>query len=603
MSHRSHALTKCLFALLLLLPWSGRAPASRVEDLLDRADSVRTTDPKAFADVLGQLELLRPEATAAQMRRLRLLGAYQKALGGRYDEAILDAVALFEQATEPEIRFRAALLVANTAAVTRDFVLGLRYLERALDLQDSVRDTETKHFGFGVAAILYNQYGQYELSRHYAERLLAARTTGRTRCVAHLVQVEALQGLGERVDPTRAIQPAIDVCLAQKEPIASNLLRTFIAREWAADGRLRDAIALLERHLPEAEATGYARLIAEVRGLLAQYYLELGEVMQAEVHAQAVQKLDASAPNGLPKVTAHRVLYEAALQRGNLGAALRQYRMYADAEKAQLDEVKAREYAFQLSRHEIRQKNQSIELLSNQNQLLRLQQDLAQRSAWNFRLAFALLAVLAASLAYWVWRARSTHRSLRQLAETDGLTGLFNRRHYRSRSEAVLAAASTRQRPISLLLLDLDHFKQINDQCGHSAGDWVLREVARVGRVQCRDGDLYGRIGGEEFAVTLIDCDIDDAMRIAEGFRRAVASIDALATGCPLPISASIGVVGTSQSGYDYESLMAHADAAMYRSKVAGRNRVTLYEAPPLSPTRGTVALEGRNAEAMLREY
>jgi diguanylate cyclase (GGDEF)-like protein len=194
------------------------------------------------------------------------------------------------------------------------------------------------------------------------------------------------------------------------------------------------------------------------------------------------------------------------------------------------------------------------------------------------RLAIALLAVVAVSLGYWGWRGRRTHRALRQLAQTDSLTGLSNRRHFRAQTEAALASSAQRGRPVSLLLLDLDHFKQINDQCGHAAGDRVLREVARIGRLQCREADLCGRIGGEEFALTLVDCGLEDAMHVAEQCRRAIAGIDAREAGCMLPVSVSVGCVCTSLSGYDYEVLVAHADAAMYRSKVGGRNRVSVYQ-------------------------
>jgi diguanylate cyclase (GGDEF)-like protein len=103
--------------------------------------------------------------------------------------------------------------------------------------------------------------------------------------------------------------------------------------------------------------------------------------------------------------------------------------------------------------------------------------------------------------------------------------------------------------------------------------------------------------------MTLVDCDIHDALGIAEACRGAIAAIDASVAGCGLPVAASIGVVGTRQTGYDYEALIAHADAAMYRSKVGGRNRVTLYEPPAVPGAGQSVMLDRRNAEAMLRQY
>ncbi|WP_407908584.1 GGDEF domain-containing protein [Lysobacter claricitrinus] len=590
-----------LAAALLALP--ALACASSYGARLKEAETVRTSDPRAFLHLLDGLEADKAQATPSELRQLRLLHDYQKIIFGEYQAAIGDAAALFDQAPEVDVKFRAGLLVTTASALNRDFSLGLRYLDRALSLQSRVTDPELRATGHGVAAVLFNQLGQYDLGLRQASALLASKPTGRAACYGRQIWLESAQGLGRQLDEATEIQPAISECAAAKQPIGTNGVRTILAKRWASSGHRSQAIALLEASLPEAEGTGYSRLIGEIKSLLAQYRLEQGNLAQAETFASAVQAMKGQDPMWLPGVTAHHVLYEVAIKRGDLAAALEQYRAYAEADKARLDEIKAREYAFQLSRHELNQKNQSIALLKSQNQLLLLQQKATRASAWNTRLAIALLLVLVASVGYWGWRARRTHGSLRTLAETDGLTGLANRRHFRQRSEAALALCAQRKRPACVLLFDLDHFKQINDQCGHSSGDWVLREVARVGRLHCREQDLFGRIGGEEFAMTLVDCDGEAAMRTAEACRRAIDAIDASIGGCGQPVAASIGVVSTAVSGYEYETLIAHADAAMYRSKVAGRNRVTLYERPPVPQPGVAPAIDRRNAEAMLKQY
>ena len=577
--------------------------ASTYADRLREAEAIRTSDPRAFLQMLERLDADKARANAYELRQLRLLHDYQKIIFGQYQTAIGDAAALVDQAPEVDVKYRAGLLVATASALNRDFALGMRYLDKALSLQPHVKDPELRATGHGVAAVLFNQLGQYELGLRQAAELLASKPTGRAACYGRQVWLEAAQGLGRQMDEATEIQPAISECAAAHQPIGTNGVRTILAKRWAAAGRRAQAISLLEASLPEAEATRYSRLIGEIKSLLAQYHLEQGDLARADVYARAVQAMKDQDAIWMPSVTAHHVLYEIAVKRGDLSEALDQYRAYAEADKARLDEIKAREFAFQLSQHELNQKNQSISLLKSQNQLLMLQQEVARRASWNTRLAIALLLVLVASLAYWGWRARRTHGSLRTLAETDGLTGLANRRHFRASSEAALAQCAQRQRPVSVLLFDLDHFKQINDQCGHSSGDWVLREVARVGRLHCRENDRFGRIGGEEFAMTLVDCEIHDALGIAEACRRAIAAIDAGVCGCSLPVAASIGVVGTRQAGYDYEALIAHADAAMYRSKVGGRNRVTLYEPPGVPAAGQPVVLDRRNAEAMLRQY
>ncbi|GHA88163.1 GGDEF domain-containing protein [Lysobacter bugurensis] len=566
--------------------------ASEFSELLHRADAVRSSDRAAFDKSLARLEALKGEANAVERAHLELLLNYQKVIRGDYQSALGSASVMFDQVQEPQLKYRSGLLVANIAALTREFSLGLRFLESALELREKIHDADIRHGGDVVAGNLYNQYGQYALGLEHAERLLSDAPSARNRCFADKVRFEAMSGLGHLVETRPHILTSIARCSEQGEVLSANAIRSVLAQRWAANGKVRQAIAFLEASLPEVEATGYTRLIGEYRALLATYQLELGNEKTAEMHAVAVTELKGQDSGSLPNVMARHVLYRVALGRGDTRAALNEYRLYAEADKARLDDIKAREYAFQLSRHEVAQKNQSIELLKSQNQLLRLEQEVAHKEQSNSQLMIALLFVLASSLGYWGWRGRRMHRTLRQLAQTDSLTGLANRRHFRAQSEALLAQARQRGRPMSLLLFDLDHFKQINDQCGHATGDWVLKEVARVGRVHCRPGDVFGRIGGEEFAVALVDCDLGDAEIIAERMREAIAVIDGRASGCPLPVSASVGCVATSVSGHEYETLVAHADAAMYRSKVGGRNRISRYQTASATPVPVPVRIE-----------
>jgi hypothetical protein len=168
---------------------------------------------------------------------------------GQYDPAIKDAISVYESTADSSLKFRAALLVANGAAITLDFSLGLRYLESGLLSKNQVSDAETRQLGFLVAAILYNQYDQYALAPHYAERLLAQSTSPRTRCAARQLRIEALAGLNVAPQDEAEYQSAIEECVNQREPIASNRIRGHLARHWADAGKVEQAIKLLESHL------------------------------------------------------------------------------------------------------------------------------------------------------------------------------------------------------------------------------------------------------------------------------------------------------------------------------------------------------------------
>lgn len=160
---------------------------------------------------------------------------------------------------------------------------------------------------------------------------------------------------------------------------------------------------------------------------------------------------------------------------------------------------------------------------------------------------------------------------LERLAATDGLTGLKNNRAFQERLAEEFRRASRYHQPLSLLLLDVDNFKQFNDSFGHPAGDAVLQQVAEVLRQTARETDLAARYGGEEFVVVLPQTDGDGALVIAERLRAAVAA----APWDLRAVTVSVGVATVSLDTPDPETLIVCADDALYRSKAAGRDRVT----------------------------
>ena len=159
---------------------------------------------------------------------------------------------------------------------------------------------------------------------------------------------------------------------------------------------------------------------------------------------------------------------------------------------------------------------------------------------------------------------------LKSMAITDGLTGLKNRRAFNERLTEEFQRAVRYERPLSILLMDVDHFKLFNDTFGHPAGDEVLRAVAESLRAMARTTDFVARYGGEEFVVLLPDTDIDGAMVLAERFRRAIAA----RPWDKRSITVSIGVATLSEDASGAAELLNQADEALYHSKRAGRNRV-----------------------------
>ena len=165
---------------------------------------------------------------------------------------------------------------------------------------------------------------------------------------------------------------------------------------------------------------------------------------------------------------------------------------------------------------------------------------------------------------------------LRRVAEHDALTGVLNRRSLLSLFNKKILAADRHQSPLSVLLIDLDHFKKINDTWGHRVGDEVLCRFVEVALKSLRDGDILGRIGGEEFAVVLPDTTLEDARQIAERLRLQVLEQMKTTDENPVGLTVSIGVARLIH-GESSEMLMHRADKAMYLSKSTGRNKVEAY--------------------------
>ena len=567
----------CIALLLASVPACHASSRPALEELLVQADSVRSTDPGKFQQLLREIESRQAEASPVQQERLAYLNAYSSAITGNYDDAIAASEALLARSDNVDMQVRAGALLVNMYALTRRFADGLRHLERTVLLLDDVRDSEYREHALGVAALIYNQTGQYRLGARFARQVLDSTTSERARCYAGQSYMDALLHLQESPADNSQFSALITLCSDQGEHILANLVRSMLASKLAREGAPSQAIALLRRHMEEVRQTGYLPLASEFESLLAEFELEQGNLDAADGHAGAAISAGNGAEYTLPLVRAHRTRYLVAKERQDVPAELVHYRAFAEAEKGYLNEVQAREMAYQIVRHEMVQQSQEIELLNEKNTVLDLQKRVSEQRAQNRGLLVLLLGLLLATIAAWAYRTKRIQVRLRRMTQVDMLTGISNRHHFSESAHRVLAQCLRDGEPVALVMFDLDHFKQINDRYGHAAGDWALKQVAAVCSTLCRPVDSIGRLGGEEFAILLPGLGLRDGKRLAEDSRARLEAIDSSDSGFRLRISASFGVTDTSLSGFEFNRLLSHADRALYRAKRGGRNQVCEY--------------------------
>ena len=165
---------------------------------------------------------------------------------------------------------------------------------------------------------------------------------------------------------------------------------------------------------------------------------------------------------------------------------------------------------------------------------------------------------------------------LRRDATIDPLTGALNRRDFLAKGSAEITRAKRYGRACTLLMLDIDHFKEVNDRYGHQAGDEALRRFTATSKEMLRENDIFGRIGGEEFAIILPETTLDGARKLAERLRRRVSELEIASGEQRFAFTVSIGVAELAESDNDIDLFLKRADQALYTAKKRGRDRVVV---------------------------
>jgi diguanylate cyclase (GGDEF)-like protein len=569
--------------VLLMSIGAGTSAASvDIDHLLKDADQVKSANQAQFNRDLAEAEAQAVMMTPDQRMLLRYLRAWQTGYFGDYRKAIPELEAIISQSTDVNLRFRAGVTVVNALEIATRNEEAFSRLSQLLDLLPHVTDPEARQQGMIVAGLVYNQAGQYDLATSYANRLIAENSGNKGICKGYQIKLEALYQSGKAGsagdDP---FLDGIEACKKLGEPIWTNFIRTYLASVEIAKGKYDIAIQLLESNYDEIQRTHYPRLISAVDSTLAQAYWKTGNEQDANRYAH--RAIDGAVKNELtePLVGAYRVLYETADKDGDYKNALGYHEMYAAADKGYLNEISARALAYQMVSQQVLEKKAQVEALSQQNQVLQLKQAVNSKNMIAIELGVALLLVVLGSIVTYAYRTKRSQLKFQKLARRDGLTEIFNRQYFVEVCEQELEYCRKSVRDVSVVAIDLDHFKQINDTHGHAAGDFALKRAVVACQKHLRSVDVFGRLGGEEFGILMPDCVPERAFDMAEKMRQSIAAMIGAEGEPEFEVTASFGVTAARWSGYSLMQLLAQADSALYQAKREGRNRVIAIAGPP----------------------
>lgn len=560
---------------------SALSPAAAADHSIDRhlarAEAVKRSQLSAFVAELEAVEAERPLLSTRQREHLDYLRTWQQAYAGNFDAAIVGFQALLDNGTDPLLRFRSRVTMLNALTLTRRYSESYEQLNLVLAELAGIEDDDARSQALGATAQLLNQVAQYDESLRYSARLQDESKSPWARCGAAQLRYESLVKSGKLADVDNDLVRQADECAAHGEYVFAGLMFTYIARLQMQSQRHGDAIAGLLRRRETIRNTRYPYLIADASALLARAYLAQRNYQQALAAAQ--EAIDSTAAGASTEALAEgwRVIYQIAERQGDHLRALRALEQHQKVDRAWLDDVGQRALAFEMARHQARAKALEIDGLHQQNQVLQLQQQVSAQSVRGARLSIVLLVTVLVFALLWTLRTRRMNRHFQEIAQRDALTGVSSRPHFMEQAQSTLAQLQREGAAAIVVLMDLDQFKQINDQYGHAVGDDVLRRAAGACRHALGAHDLMGRLGGEEFAMLLPRQSATGAAAWAERCRSALREIRFGPTSESNLVSASFGIAGSDQCGHDLRRLLADSDAAMYVAKRQGRNRVVVH--------------------------
>ncbi len=545
--------------------------------MLMQADDAWPDDMPRFDRLLAQLHQQERQLTATQRWYLRLLDTHEPMANG--DDAKVESALhrIIDHSGDPALVVRAQAQLIKERFRTRDYLGAYALANTVMAELPGVKDARARMSSMISLITMLDQVtvGQYSLAQTYAREMQATITSAKGQCYGRGLETQSLLYAGKLRSSSPMFDAAIDTCLASGSLSMATALRLDQASAMIDEGHAAQAMTFLQRIAPSVRQTHYIPYLASLPVTRAQAYMKLGELSKAIQSA-----LDSLAITGAhsPLWTvqaAYKVLYEAEKKVGNAAAALDYDEKYDVLEKASLDDAKARALAYQMVRQKLEAKKLKLATLGKRNRILQLRQTLARQEQKASRLLIALLLVAIGFIslaALWLWRSQLRFR---RMARHDGLTGAYNREHFFSSATRVLRRLHREGSAACLIVLDLDHFKRVNDTHGHAVGDEVLRRTVLVVRRQLGDTALLGRLGGEEFGILLPACPHERGTSVADRIRRALAAtpmvIDDQVT---LRVSASFGMACSARSAHTLRQLLVEADAALYRAKDGGRNQV-----------------------------
>lgn len=583
-SARASVLIGCrsLIAGSLLLVWLLLAPyavsAAGLEAILANANPLATLPVKALEKTLESVKPLRDQATPAQQLQIELLELRSLIIKGEYDAAKELVNQLEQSALTPDYRIRTYGLASLIYTRRGDYGTGFEYLTKALELLPWTDRSNLRYIVLANASEIFAYAGDIEKSRHYADRALRwADETGdpRNMCTiwAHLGYLGEKEG--DLASARLAYQTELDICRKTGDQLFQGHAKNGLGQVSLKLGEYQEALRWHREAVDDMQASGFADGLSYARLGVAKALYALGDL------AGALDYLEIMIPAALAsgKMTdlqdGYLLQSKIAESKGDHKAALAYYRQHAETREKVTGEKRLIRLAGLQVEFDTAYKEQQINLLEQKNQLLELQERTDKQRRWFYLFGLLAITLICGLLLLLLRKTYKERFYFKNLSREDGLTGLYN--HFRTYELAERAFDECRQqqKAFTVIVADVDSFKQINDTYGHAAGDEVLKYLAGLFRGVFVENGIVGRTAGEEFTVFLPGTTAEGARELIEQYRQQLAPVVAYTS--TINVSLCFGFSQAEAEQLLLGSIVREADEALYHAKSRGRDKIVEY--------------------------
>lgn len=566
--------TALIYLVISLISFTSSA-VENIDNKLAELDKLRLKDRNAFSQQLALLNQDKALAqfTSQQQNKLALLKAWDLAVSSNFNSA-LEIITPLENADDINISLNATSLKVNIYSLSSQYTEAFIGIEKLLSSIATTNDEELYYQTIVQVILLYNKIERYDAVPALVNHGLKITQSSTLLCRLKTLALPNMYHTLNYNEYEAEYNQVIAQCNSAQE-FVFNLITIRNHMFYLLEQNQSAAVLILyKQHIDEIIQLNYPLLTAGFHAAAAEALLNQGELVKASEFAAIAEKNMPTNQHDPAVLATYRVQYILAKAQKNFQNLLYYGDKRRDTEQAIAREKTSQQLAYQFANNETHLREQRIKLLDKDNELLTLERNLYQQQAQNQFLWLILLCGIMLALAAFAYRSFTHSRRFRRMAEFDQLTGISNRHHFYQQANLAIKYCQQNNQPIAAILFDLDFFKNVNDNYGHAAGDWVLQQIVRCCSNFMRNNDIFGRLGGEEFAIILPNCTQEKAEMMAEICRDAIANINADHIAKQFSLTASFGVSDATQAGYDLSELLANADKALYKAKAHGRNQV-----------------------------